>query len=220
MNFSEFGDKEVQEENCIRYLTVLFLVAPQRSKFILATTFCRFIYVRHASKLLQPGVKLLHWLTLLLLGTWTCHSFLITPFSLYIKKDRFLGLVKGQFCARINISTSLNEEYQTFSVRPKVQIAIASFCFVTIQCFLYFAAKRASKHHKIVNRRHNLVTNNLQFFYFLTVIAAHILDQMLNAFLETYYNDFGTEEVFKIWVAFWILANFGKLFFWIYQCSL
>lgn len=188
------------------------MIYPQKSKFILATTFCRFIYVRHASKLLQPGVKLLHWLTLLIIGTWTFHSFLISPFYHYFKQDHFMGMVKGQLCAKINISISLNEDYTTFSVRPKVQGAIALFCYVTIQCFLYFAAKKASKFYKIPKHQHNLTSFSMQFFYFLSLVTLLIFDQMLNVYLETNYNKLGAENVFNIWVSFWIMANVGKCF--------
>ena len=105
------------------------------SSFFFVFFLFRFIYVRHASRLLVDGVQMLH--------------FVVTFFiSLWISK-RFFGLIwfgwiheapKMMFCTKNNISQLLAEDFAGYSVKPKI-MSIMTFILVTIALnFFYFSA--------------------------------------------------------------------------------
>ena len=39
------------------------------------------------------------------------------------------------------------------------------------------------------------------------------IDQMKNLYLETYYNQLGSERVFEIWTNMFVIENLGKVTF-------
>ena len=95
----------------------------------------RFIYVRHASRLLVDGVQMLH--------------FVVTFFiSLWISK-RFFGLIwfgwiheapKMMFCTKNNISQLLADDFVGYSVRPKIMSIMTSILVTIALTFFYFSA--------------------------------------------------------------------------------
>ena len=115
--------------NLLHLITFAFL------QFFFVFFLFRFIYVRHASRLLVDGVQMLH--------------FVVTFFiSLWISK-RFFGLIwfgwiheapKMMFCTKNNISRLLAEDFAGYSVKPKI-MSIMTFILVTIALnFFYFSA--------------------------------------------------------------------------------
>ena len=62
--------------------------------------FSIFAYVRYASGLLKEGTQLLHWLTLILIGTIITIGFFIWQVKAWVKGTYFKNLVKFKMCTR------------------------------------------------------------------------------------------------------------------------
>ena len=78
---------------------------------------------------------------------------------------------------------------------------------VDILWYIYCAFR---KFYPIRKLRSNLMDIKIQFIYPNFVIYRVFIDQGLNVFFQLYYNDLGSENIFKIWWTSFFLENIGK----------
>ena len=132
-------------------------------------------------------------------------------FYFYYKKDTFQTMLKGMFCMQKNITNERDENFQQFSVNPKIHVIIGALCYSGFSSFFYFACKRSKLYHNIPKRQINLISAKTHYFLNNIIIAIPFFDVLvMNPLLEMFYNQLGLEMVFNIWVSYWMIGTLGE----------
>ena len=135
----------------------------------------------------------------------------ILIFSTEDGRRHYNDLLKIKICTMKNISKVNNDRDKlTNNIKPKLQIAATCLTFVFFYWYFYLKAVRTSKCYKIVKQRYNLLSMRLQFHFTNLQIFMALSDQILNAYLVSYYKQLGADMTFWIWTSFWMTNIIGK----------
>ena len=171
----------------------------------------RFIYVRHALRL-QNGVKLLHWLVLIFITTFSVHSIIILPFNFHFIKDtKYQDSLRGLFCSRSNITLYQENDPIRFSAKPKVHSSIATLLFAIILTYCYLSSWKLKNINGIQRLQQNILTLNYQFFYGITMLLLSYGESLLMYVIELQYHHLTPQAVFTICFTMWCIHNIGKV---------
>ena len=166
----------------------------------LAILFCRFIYVRHALGLVTHGKKLFHNIVCVVTCTFILQHLFIYPIRQAWTQD--LDNIKVQFCSHKVVPWLEDKE---LSLKPKLILVTFSGLFILAVLFFSKSSANQKKKYCIPKVRHNVITFELHWIMFQIALIFFIIDQIVNIFLQKYYQSLGAKHVFRIWCVWQIL---------------
>ena len=179
---------------CFGYFVTWLLSSILPYNWMLATLFCRFIYVRYAKDLLTHGISLLHHLVILLLVFYS-----VAPiFSFMLTSDWPQNMVQGKICSKTLIN--FDNEGLDFWLRPKIFTFIVGPTCIFWAWFFTHSAKRQRRKHSITSWQRNLMTMEQQKILLFHLISFRMLDQFLQILIQLNYEHLGVEESYKLWL--------------------
>ena len=196
----------------------------------------RLVYVRHASGLLEAGFKLLHVLIFVVFGLWVLNRNLSWTYAQLLKGSNLHRMPKGIFCMAKNLTEVIGnvkmdqtkEVYVVTSLyRGKIPMFINTIIYniVAIACLLLSLKSRSKERitpkvfmefnylrHKydIIKSYQNIMDIKLQFFYTLLLNQTNVIDQVMNIFLQIFYEKIGPNDAFSLWWSVFLFENIGQ----------
>ena len=169
----------------------------------LALLFTRFIYIRYALGLVTHGRKLFHKIVCVVTCTFIVQHLLIFPVRQAWTQNLDKGEnVKVQIC-RHKLTTWLED--REFSVKPKLIVLTIIVLFILAVMFFSKSSSNQKKKYCIPKVRYNVITLELHVILFQITLFIFIVDQIINGFLQKYYESLGVKKVFWIWFMFQFL---------------
>ena len=160
----------------------------------------------------MQGLNLFHKVILFVLFVYCVWSVSLLIATYFYKPQYIEDTLKGHFCTGTNITNNMEEDFVKFSVQPKIHATAGTMIHLGFLTFFFFASQSSSRKYKIIKIQQNFMTLKVQTLLNIPVLIYTFSDQLvMNVLLETFYNNLGRENVFKIWTSYWLIAGFSKL---------
>ena len=179
---------------CFAYFVTWLLSSILPFNWMLATLFCRFIYVRYARDLLTHGISLLHHLVILLLLFYSAAQF----FPLVLTRGWPQSLVQGKICSKTLIN--FDNEGLNFWLRPKILTFIIGSVFIFWAWFFTHSSEKQKQKHSITTWQRNLMTMEQQRNLLYLLMSFRMLDQVSQIFIQVKYEQLGVYGAYSLWL--------------------